>query len=340
MEWYIKFFPVPIASYSEETNLLIGLSKYNAFTIKNGNKQDTITQPSSASALAYYTLNTQHKFVLEANLMMYQNKAVWKTLAVHTYYPLQYYGVGNDTELENKRTLNSSDFQFSTHYLFKTWKNWYVGPAYDFYYYYDVELGEGFEYYPTDSFDLENNIGRQSGLGINISMEGRDNRLNAKHGWFVDATYQIYDEALGSEYNFKIFNADVRYYFTPLKNLTVATQVRTQSKSGYIPVQSLSLLGGDYSMRGTYLGRYRDKNLIDSQVELRFPIFWIFGGTVFGGLGQVAPSYDEMALDAFHYTYGLGLRLKVDSVHDINLRFDYGLSNDEHIFIMNFAEAF
>ena len=117
-------------------------------------------------------------------------------------------------------------------------------------------------------------------------------------------------------------------------------QARMEYKNGDIPVQSLALLGGDYSMRGIYLGRFRDKTLVDTQVELRFPIFWIIGGVVFGGLGQVSPALNQLNLNSFHYTYGLGLRLKVDSAHDVNMRFDLGFSKDQTIFIMQFSEAF
>lgn len=77
-----------------------------------------------------------------------------------------------------------------------------------------------------------------------------------------------------------------------------------------------------------------------TQAELRFPIFWILGGVVFGGLGQVAPKYEQLALNELHYTYGFGLRLKVDSEHDVTRRFDFGFSNDQKIFMMNFSEAF
>ena len=340
MEWFIVYFPVPYGSYSKETDFLFGLTKYNAFTMRRGNKQDSITQPSSVSGLGYYTLNSQYKMVVESNLMLNKNKAIWKTSLINTSYPLLFYGIGNETDLNNERTLNSSNFQISMQYLFRIWRKWYLGPAYDYYYYYDVDLAEGSRPLPGDEVLLRNNLGHQSGLGLKLSMEGRDNRLNAKKGFFVDASYQIFDQAIGSHFNYKFFQMDVRYYTTPFKKITIATQLRVQSKQGEVPVQSLCLLGGDYSMRGAYLGRYRDKILMDSQVEVRFPLFWIIGGTIFGGAGQVAPKYQEINLGSFHGIYGAGLRLKVDSKHDINLRVDMGFSKDQQIFIMNFAEAF
>ena len=133
MEWYVKYFPVPYGSYSQETNWLVGMSKYNAFTIRNGDMTDTITQPSSLSLFGYYTGNSQYKIVLESNLMLNKNQALWRTAFIYSYFPLDYFGVGNNTSYDNKRTLNTADFQFRTEYLFRFYKHWFVGPAFDFY---------------------------------------------------------------------------------------------------------------------------------------------------------------------------------------------------------------
>ena len=93
-------------------------------------------------------------------------------------------------------------------------------------------------------------------------------------------------------------------------------------------------------MRGTYFGRYRDKVSFVTELEMRFPVYWIFSGVLFNSIGQVAPKYSDMAFKNFHYNYGLGLRVKVDSKNDVNLRFDYGIRSDQQFFIINFAEAF
>lgn len=213
-------------------------------------------------------------------------------------------------------------------------------PLVDYSNYFDVELADSGESLPEDSIRLAHNIGRQSAIGVKVLIEGRDNRLNGKSGYFIDASFRVFDDAIGSEYNYTFFKADLRYYITPNKNLTIASQLRTESKNGDVPVQSLALMGGDYSMRGIYRGRFRDNVAVDMQTELRFPVFWILGATVFGGLGQVAPEYGALQMNQFHYVYGAGLRLKVDSKHDVNLRFDIGFSEDQTIFIMNFAEVF
>lgn len=340
LDWYMKYFPIPFASYGSETSWLFGVSKYNAFTLTKGDTSDHSTLASSVTAFAYLTLNNQYKVAIESNLMLNKNKAIWRTNLFYTDYPIEYFGVGNETKLENQRTLITSDWQFHTYYLFNVLSDWYVGPNFDLMNYYDVELAEGTDPLPSDSTNLVHNIGRQSGLGIRIQKEGRDNRFNAKKGWYVDASYQIYRTAFGSEYNYDFFQTDVRYYKTTKNKLTFAFQARTEAKTGDVPVQSLSELGGDFFMRGTYRGRYRDNILLDSQLELRFPIYWIFGGVIFNSVGQVAHNYGDFTFKGIHYNYGLGLRVQVDSKNNVNLRFDYALSSDQHYFLINFAEAF
>lgn len=99
-------------------------------------------------------------------------------------------------------------------------------------------------------------------------------------------------------------------------------------------------MGGDNRMRGIYLGRYRDHTILDSQVELRFPLVWILGGVVFGGLGEVAPDYGSYTFDGIHWAAGGGLRLMVDSKNKSSLRFDVGASKDRVLFFFTFLEAF
>lgn len=340
VQWYLKYFPYPYASYSNETNWLFGLGKYNAFTLGKKGVKDSITQPSSINTFLYATLNQQYKVVIESNLMFDKNRALWKTTLAYVDYPLEFFGVGNETQLEDQRTFVTTDWQLSTQYLFKIWKNWYTGLVYDLYDYKKAYLKEDEHNPPNYIIDGDHVLGTQSGLGLKILMEERDNRLNARRGYFADVSYQVFTKAIGSQYDYNLFQADFRYYTPVYKKITLASQIHSEARFGDAPVQSISLLGGDYYMRGTYRGRYRDNVLLDGQLEFRFPIYWIIGGVIFSSIGQVAPTYKQMSFDAFHYNYGAGLRLQMDSEHDVNIRFDVGRSSDQTIFIINVQEAF
>ena len=100
-------------------------------------------------------------------------------------------------------------------------------------------------------------------------------------------------------------------------------------------------MGGDSKMRGYYEGAYRDNVLLDAQVEYRMPIWKIFGATAWLGTGRVAETYSGLSIDGFRLSYGGGIRFKVDSKNNTNLRLDFGFGpgglSGTYI---NFAEAF
>jgi outer membrane translocation and assembly module TamA len=108
-----------------------------------------------------------------------------------------------------------------------------------------------------------------------------------------------------------------------------------------VPFYDLALLGGEDRMRGYYKGALRDKVLFDTQVEFRMPVWNIFGITTWVGTGRVADSYKNMSLNGLWLSYGGGIRIRVDSENNANLRLDMGFGpNGVSGFYFNFAEAF
>jgi len=126
----------------------------------------------------------------------------------------------------------------------------------------------------------------------------------------------------------------------PTEKLTIAGQFFSEAKFGNVPLQSMAVLGGTERMRGIYENRYRDKTVVMGQMELRFPIFWIVSGTVFGGMGQVAPTYGDLKMNSFHYGYGTGFRVLIDKATDSVLRFDFSFRKGGHSIFIGFNEAF
>jgi outer membrane protein assembly factor BamA len=145
---------------------------------------------------------------------------------------------------------------------------------------------------------------------------------------------------LGSNFAYRTVSLDLRKYVTPLKWLTIAGQFYSEANFGEVPVQSLAMLGGSDRMRGIYIGRFRDMTKIETQLELRFPIIWLIGGTVFTGLGEVAPEISKYSLQGIKWTYGLGLRMSVNEATRTNMRFDLGFYEGRSQFFFTFSEAF
>ena len=93
-------------------------------------------------------------------------------------------------------------------------------------------------------------------------------------------------------------------------------------------------------MRGIYQGRFRDKTMAMAQLEMRFPLFGIVGGAVFGGMGQVASRPVDFKSSGFHYAGGGGLRIFIDRATSSVLRVDAGFSKEGYTLFFGFGEAF
>jgi len=339
IEKVFKYAPLPFAGYSTETNLVLGITKYNAFKIRDGIMPDSLIQPSSILAYAYYTLNDQYKFYTNIDLMHGGNRFNSKLEFLFLDYPSLYFGIGGDSKEEDKLLIDFKNFKLAPSFDYNFYERMYIGGKYIFNNYIDVKvIGDSSG---TETAKLiQENEGIQSGAGLTFYREKRNNRLRATKGSYLYISSDFYTEYLGSKFNYTSTIVDLRKYITPISKLTIAGQFYSEIKTGDVPIQSLAVLGGTERMRGIYENRYRDKTVVMSQVELRFPIVWILSGVAFGGMGQVSDKFKNYTMSGFKYGYGAGLRLLIDKSTSSVLRFDISFREDGHSIFIGFNEAF
>ncbi|MCR5887400.1 hypothetical protein LRS06_06320 [Hymenobacter sp. J193] len=82
-------------------------------------------------------------------------------------------------------------------------------------------------------------------------------------------------------------------------------------------------------MRGIYEGRFRDRQLLAAQVELRQQLFWRLRGVVFGSAGQVQPQVTDFRPGEFNLAGGAGLRIDVNRQDRLSIRIDYGVGSGQ-----------
>jgi len=295
-------------------------------------------QPSQITALAYLTLNQQYKFAANVSLMFGKNKYKTTTAFFMFNFPEYYYGIGNENVEKDACLIQYKNISFSQTFSYRITKRWYIGMKYIYANYTDVDTTIGAHCF--DYEDISKNEGVQSGIGVRVARETRDNRFNARKGSFFFFEYMSFGKWIGSEFAYSTLLINYRKYIMPLKWLTIAGEVTSEVIFGDPPVQSLSLMGGDSRMRGIYKGRFRDKTIIDTQVEFRFPIVWIFGGVLFTGLGEVGETYKSYTWQGIKWTYGGGLRLTVHEETRTNIRFDVGFFQGKPLYFFTFSEAF
>lgn len=338
IEKVFKYAPIPYVGYSTETDIIFGVAKYNGFKIRSPLLPDSLIQPSSVLFFGYYTLEHQYKIETTIDLMHGANKYNSKLDIMFVDYPSYYWGIGNDTPEEDKILVDFKNVRVIASFDYNFYKKLYIGATYTYNNYLQVRPVNGDSIDNIDAYT--DNEGVQSGLGVRFFRESRDNRIRATKGSYIHVTYDIYGKFIGSDFNYTALTIDLRKFITPIPKLTIAGQFFSEAKFGDVPIQSMAVLGGTERMRGIYENRYRDKTVVLAQVELRFPLVWIISGTVYGGMGQVAPTYGNLKMNSFKYGYGTGLRVLIDKATDSVLRFDWSFRKGGHGFFIGFNEAF
>jgi outer membrane protein assembly factor BamA len=335
-EALFKIIPVPLYSYTTEAGHIFGLAKYN---LLHFSKKDTISKPSKLSEVFTLSSNGRINASVSTEMVLKENEYVIIAYVNYKKQPEFIYGIGNDISEDIFEEVQYSRFQFSATGLRQWFKNFYAGAA--------VTVSDYFSVQPdSNSFLIRDNVpglkgGLTVGIGLSTAFDSRDNRYNPSKGAYAIGTLLFHPAFLGSAYQFSRLDIDLRKYFNPWLKHVIALQATTTYTDGDVPFYELAEMGGDSKMRGYYMGAYRDNVLVDAQVEYRAPIWNILGATAWVGTGRVADSYSDLSPQGFHLSYGGGIRIRVDSKNNTNLRFDMGFGpGGWQGFYINFAEAF
>ncbi|MDO1448077.1 BamA/TamA family outer membrane protein [Rhodocytophaga aerolata] len=333
-----QFIAYPTLAYSPETGLEIGVSSLYLYYAR----KDTTNRLSEVAAFTFITLERQYGLWLDHALYTHQNK--WFVLGRLRFqrFPLLYYGIGPQTPSQYQAVVDANAILLRERFLRKVKGSFYAGLEVD----YQQLTNVSFERNP-EFVDQPNPVGsegsRNLGIGLGLVYDNRHNVLNVRHGFFAETGFLRYTRALGSNYTFTNFFFDTRYFHPIARKQVLATQVFALFNNGNVPFNQLALLGGESVMRGYYLGRYRDKNLIASQVEYRwlpFPFSKRFGGTLFVGAGNVAPGLGEFRFQSVKVSGGGGLRFLLFPKKDVFTRLDFAFSKESNGFYIFIGEAF
>lgn len=122
------------------------------------------------------------------------------------------------------------------------------------------------------------------------------------------------------------------------KELIFAGRITLQQLLGNsIPVQFLIPLGGNLSLRGYSQDRFLDRSSSLLNAELRFPLWWRFGGIAGIDAGRVFSSLDNFSFNEWKVCPAAGLRFYMDN---FIVRADLGFSNETTGFYFNFGHIF
>jgi hypothetical protein len=333
-----QFLVYPTLGYAPETSWEIGASTlylYNA-------RRDTTNRLSEIYGFTFITLERQYGIWFDHALYTHQNN--WFFLGRFRFqrFPLLYFGVGPDTPPEYQALVDANYTLLRERVLRKVRGSFFAGLEIDFQQLYNVEFERTIDY-QEPGLPLGGTGSANLGLGIGLVYDNRHNVLNVRDGLFTEAALIRYDPRWGSRFAFNTFVLDSRIFRTVRPNQVIAAQVYGAFTSGDVPFNQLALLGGESLMRGYYLGRFRDRNYLASQVEYRwlpFPFSRRFGGVLFMSAGGVAPRVNEFNLPDFRLAGGGGIRFLLFRQKDIFTRLDVAFTREGSGFYFFIGEAF
>lgn len=336
-----QFLWYPTVAYAPETRWELGFSTLMVYYAKG----DVRNRLSEVNGFSFYTFENQYGFWFDHALYSHQDKYFFLGKIRIQSFPLLYHGIGHNTPGDYAARVDANQITIRERVLRKVVKNFFIGL--------ETELNRisRVNFKPSSSTtQLDLPLGSQGssnlGVGFGVVYDNRHNVLNVRNGTFAEAAFMRYHKRMLSDFDFTTFLTDFRI-FRPIagKNVVFAAQAFSQFNFGDVPFNQLSLLGGESLMRGYYLGRFRDRKQVATQVEIRFlPLPLRFtkrlGAAIFGGAGNVFSSFDQFSTKQMIWSGGAGLRFLVFPKKDVYTRFDVAFTREKPGFYFFIGEAF
>jgi hypothetical protein len=319
-----NFVLVPALASSPETGLEFGGA--SLFSFYTDTARHSITRVSNLFGYASITTKGQEKVSLNSTYWTPENKWYYTANISYYNYPFDFYGIGNNTLKANEITIEEKRTRFGGTAENLVAKNIYAGFSGGImkYYYYSGTHYENLDFKDNPNIADHNGGSLLYGGGI-LVYDSRNNNTYTTKGTYINTYCNFYQGIFGNNgYTGGFFNLDFGEYFKLLKPLVIAFNLKEQSLiGGQSPFYLLPQLGNDALMRGYYTGRYRDRNLLAGQGELRYRLTDRFGIDGFLGWGEVANG--SFSISALKPDIGGGLRYFFDTEKGLTMRADYGI---------------
>lgn len=333
------FAVYPAISYQPETRLQLGLIAFIVISDEQ-DVEEEFYRPTSISPYILYTLNNQ--FITSVDYEAYLDNG-WLVTANPRFldYPDFYYGIGIDSRLENEERFNNTFFAFETKVLKEKSPNLFIGGRLDFRTDRLSAFDEGGALLEDQPVGI--NGGQLLGIGPSLLWDTRNNVLWPTSGHYLNAEFSLFTDVLGLDYSYGSYLIDYRKYKSLWNEKNViAFQAQLNGRAGSeIPFYTLPKIGGDERLRGiANENLYRDNNSVFFQAEARKDLFWRFGGVLFAGAGTVFQDWGD-PIDQVRVVYGLGGRMQALRDQKLNIRVDFGFSQDgQNALYVSIKEAF
>jgi outer membrane protein assembly factor BamA len=331
-----EFEVFPIVSYDTDTGFGYGLKFFALNYLERDESVDLVLFNSTKGERWYRLVFSIPDF--ERRQGTVYDWAVDLTVDYDKWISYSFFGVGNTSSYEDRETYTRIPFELSVMVSrgFSTRSVGQLGLRYV------TVLNRNFsEGSQLVALPPPENASRATLLSLagTFRYDSRDSYVNPTRGAVVQAEGEVAPRTGFSNVAFTRVGGWIQLYhevFAP--KLVLAGRVGMQTLSGSnIPVQMLMPIGGNKTVRGSVQDRYLDMVSIVSNLELRFPIVWRFGGLIGVDAGKVWHSVRQIDLARWATNPVIGLRFFMDT---FLVRLDVGFGRETTGFYLNFGQIF
>ena len=328
--------PLPILTYDSDVGLGYGAKLFVLNKLKLNESFDAIAFNSTKGERWYRLVFSVPDFELR------QGKtyplSIDATVDYDKWIKNNFYGVGNNSKYENEEIYQKEPLEIVLAFG-HTFSPNFITQA-------------GIKYRTVRNSDFSTNSqlvnlppaingGRVSygSYFLNLKYDSRNSFVNPTKGVVFQIETEHAPAFKMNNVRFTRFGSWIQYYSTLFHPTTIlALRLGVQSVIGNdLPVQSLISLGGNSSLRGYPADRFLDKAAATFNGELRFPIYWRFGGIAGFDAGKVWSSLSKFDLKNWPMNLTAGLRFYMNT---FVIRLDIGFSKESTRIYFNFGQIF
>lgn len=333
---------IPVVNYSPESTWEFGAAAQGYFRLPNQERTSIVQLDGTYSLNHQWYINAQGNLYFGNRESGVQDKGenIWQLQfrAGYSDRPATYYGTFHEPSFSNEGNMGIGMLRKGTPYQLQ---RGYVNVQTPIYVGRHTAVGPMADMLIA-RFDIQNTYTTinplvQLALGIVAQYDSRDNVFYPNSGIFAKlsaaaAWTNKIDIPQGQQATINgLLAADIRQYIPLPHKLVLAWQLKMQLMLSKYEISHLTLypmlprLGGQDGLRGINSDMFRDDIMMAFQAELRIPIWSIFRGTVFAGVGDVY-DYHNWHWAVPKVSYGVGLRAAINRAK-VNIRFDIARSN-------------
>ena len=326
------FSVLPGPHFSSDTGLglgIIGMGLYRQ------DRRDTISQPSNVSIFGDITTKSSYTVgIFGTHVFPYDKGRIDYEIAAN-YFKEKFWGIGyemgnNDA---NEGLMKRWKIGAKANFLWEVARNVFIGPSltYDFADILEIDRPELLDGQDRHVWNI--------GVGFSLAYDSRDIMTRPTRGVYLNVTQLFRPKFLGSGYAYATTDFRFNTYARLWEGAVIGGDLRGTLNFGNPSWATMSLLGNSSTMRGYYKGRYRDKHILQTQVELRQHIWHRNGVVIWGGLGTVFHKFSAIHAERLLPNWGIGYRWEFKK--NGNVRLDYGFGKrGMQGFVFNINEAF